>query len=158
MDKKQLLIKFLGIMHDARPDGKRRHHRRHEEEPCENRVHKPEKPDEIRLPPAAKNTLMVLLAEKSLNQRTLAKRMNITAQGVSDVIKKLEEKELILRQRGEVYNENIIELSEKGEIVAKVLDEKTKIHAERLFEAFTEQDLIKFHELLEKLNLNHEQM
>ncbi|MFI3227173.1 MAG: MarR family transcriptional regulator [Clostridia bacterium] len=156
MDKKQLLIKFLGVMQDSKPDGKRKHRRKHNDEECKNHECRDEKTDEIRLPPSAKNTLMVLLEEKNLNQRTLAKRMNITAQGVSDVIKKLEEKELILRHRGEVYNENIIELTEKGEQTAKILDERTKIHSESLFENFTEDDLAKFDELLGKLNKKRE--
>lgn len=158
MDKKQLLMDMLSVMQNAKIDGK--HHKRHHG--SKTHEHKKDKPreqsDELRLPPSARNILLILLDDKKTNQRTLAKRMNITAQGVSDVMKKLEQNELILRERGEIYNENIIHLTEKGEKIAKDFDEKVKLRSENLFKDFTQDDLEKLQQLLEKLAKNQSEI
>ncbi|MFI3326700.1 MAG: winged helix-turn-helix transcriptional regulator [Clostridia bacterium] len=144
MTKKQLLMELLSVTHSINPHKKHGHHK-------ENGEKKPEK-DELRMQPSAKNVLLILLEEKNINQRTISKRLNITAQGVSDVIKKLENKELIVREKGEVYNENIITLTEKGMSVAKKLDEQSTASSQKLFENFSDDDLKKFEELLAKIN------
>ncbi|MFI3206570.1 MAG: MarR family transcriptional regulator [Clostridia bacterium] len=144
MTKKQLLMELLSINHSINPHKKYGHHK----ERGEKKIGK----EDLRIPPSAKNILLVLLEEKNINQRTISKRMSITAQGVSDVIKKLENKELIVREKGEVYNENIISLTEKGMALAKKIDEQTTACSEKLFENLSDEDLKKFEELLSKLN------
>lgn len=156
MDKKQLLIHLLAIMDDVKPNGKHKHHKKSDagegrvsgenQNTCEK-----DKKDDLRMPPSARNLLLILLEYKNFNQRTLAKHMNITAQGVSEVVRKLEQKELIFRERGEVYNENIIFLTERGKEIAERLDVQATLHSENLFRDFTEEDLMKFDELLMKI-------
>ncbi len=104
-----------------------------------------------KMSPVTKNILLWLIDEESLNQRSLAKRCKVTGQAVSESLKKMEEKELILRTQGEINNENIITLTEKGKVKALELRKKMQEKANKLFEDFSETELDTLLNLLEKL-------
>lgn len=147
MEKQALLVRTFQVMEHIRP-----HKRRGA---CGKRdTGHAEKDKEMRLPPAAKDILCTLLKVSEVNQRTLAKKLHITAQAVSEVVRKLEEKGLILKTEGALNNENKITLTPEGHSVAIVLDERIKRHAERLFANFTEEELRTFEALIEKLDAN----
>ncbi len=118
-----------------------------------------QKPDDgIHMPPSARKLLCVLLREGSLNQRNIANMTNVTAQAVSEMIKKLEHKELIQKESGEINNENIISLTEKGMEIANKLEAQAQEYAEKLFAGFTEEEMKSLHNLIEKLYENKSKM
>lgn len=108
-----------------------------------------------KIPPSARNILITLLAENELNQRALAKRLNITAQGVCDTVKKLETIGLIIKENGEAYNEKIVKLTDEGKELAREIDIKTTTHAEEIFADFTDEDVENLYNLLEKIKFYH---
>lgn len=105
----------------------------------------------IKIPHSGKNLLRVLLKNGSLNQRSIAKLMEISSQAVSESVKKLEQNELIIKTCGQQNNENIIELTEKGREIAIKLDKGIKKHAESLFAKLTEEETEQFYQILKKL-------
>lgn len=146
MDKQQLLLKLHDIGANIRPDRK--------DVPlfkdnCHNHGH-----EDFKMPPSAAKILTVLLKEEKMNQRTLAKSTNITAQGVSDVLKKMASRDLIEKVAGVAYNENFIILTEKGKKIAMDMDVKSKAHAERLFVNFSADEMCQLETLLEKIYQN----
>ncbi|MFI3114879.1 MAG: winged helix-turn-helix transcriptional regulator [Clostridia bacterium] len=133
MDKEVLLMKLLyvaGTIH-------REHNSREKNQP--------------RLSPMAENTLRLLLKEGRMNQRAIAKKMEVSGQAISELMKKLEEKDYIKRQSGEFNNENIINLTIYGEERAKEA-EKTMIElAQKVFVEFSEDEKEDLFFLLEKV-------
>lgn len=103
-------------------------------------------------------TLWLLLKYESLNQRNIAKTMNISAQAVSEIIKKLLEKELINKESGELNNENIITLTDEGKIVAEKIDMKMKDLSENIFKDFSEEEVETFNYLLGKIKKNKDEL
>lgn len=118
----------------------------------------PENPKEKRkkLSPVAENVLILLYREGSMNQRTLAQRSNVTGQAVSELMKKFQEYELIVRESGDLNNENIISLTEKGRERGKKCEEKIRTRAEILFRDFSEEDLETLSDLLDKMEHEEE--
>ncbi|MFI3249593.1 MAG: MarR family transcriptional regulator [Eubacteriales bacterium] len=108
--------------------------------------------------PVAQNTLCLLLKEGSMNQRTIAKNSNVTGQAVSEVVKKLEARELIVREQGELNNENIISLTEKGREKAMELQKKISITAKGLLQDFSIEEQIQLFSLLEKIEKNQKKL
>lgn len=158
MEKEQLLMKLMEITGSVRPKkGGRHKHRQDESEVCKADKEDREKKhkDPLRMPPSAKSVLTILLKEKKLNQRTLAKNTNITAQGISDMLKKLEKDELIIKETGNAYNENFIELTSKGEELAIEIKKQTKAHAEKMFQNLTMEELAALESILEKISQNN---
>ncbi|MFI3226095.1 MAG: MarR family winged helix-turn-helix transcriptional regulator [Clostridia bacterium] len=148
MTKKQLLMKLLKIIDDIKPNPERTPLTTNS---FDQNFYNLEK--DIKIPPTARTLLVFLLDETNTNQRALAKYLGITAQGISDVLTKLEQQGLVSRQRGEVYNENYIILTEKGKLYALDFDTKVNEHSENLFKNFSEQDVSNFHDLLSKLSI-----
>lgn len=146
MDKQQLLLKLHDIGANIRPDRK-------DAPPfkggCHNHGH-----EDFKMPPSAGKILTVLFKEEKMNQRTLAKSTNITAQGVSDVLKKMESRDLVVKVAGEACNENFIILTEKGKKIATDMDVKSKAHAERIFASFSVEEMCQLESLLEKIYQN----
>lgn len=110
--------------------------------------------DPHRMPPSARGVLRLLLQEEHVNQRSLAKALQITAPAVSDAVKKLEQRGMLRRTHGELNNEYILTLTDEGRTVAQQLDEKVRCHAETLFDGFTQEELDTLHALLEKMYHN----
>lgn len=180
MNKQEQMMRLFDTMNEIRPEGKggrppherphhgeghhgRPHHGRgtvecgckheHGHGECNQEGgHKP--PREERLHPSGKKLLCILLQEEKLNQRNIAGMMNISAQAVSDLVKKMEHREFILKEQGEINNENMISLTEKGREVAQQADAEIKEHAEKLFQGFSEEEMETLQELVEKLRAN----
>lgn len=107
-----------------------------------------------KMSPVTQNILQLLLKEKSLNQSNIAKMINVTSQAVSETIKKLEKRELIIKTQGELNNEKIISLTEKGVEHAENLEQKLIQKANGLFENFSENELETLYDLIEKIKIN----
>lgn len=133
MTKRELLMKLGSIFEKTKPRDMKNYN--------------------VKLSPSARSLLYTLLEEDCLNQRTIAKKLNITAQGVSDIVKKLETLELIIKESGEVYNENFIKLTKNGRVLAKEIDKKADLYSKQFFENFTDEDISLFSELLDKINV-----
>lgn len=164
MDKKIALMELLetvdSIRHDEKGRGKHGKQKRGEasekqqrKEHDENHSEKKHK-NKMSLP--AQNTLCLLLKEGSLNQRSIAKQVHVTGQAISELMKKLELREWVLRTHGEQNNENIITLTEKGAEKARALEAKREKTAEQLFHNFTEEEIKSLHYLLGKISRNIE--
>lgn len=98
--------------------------------------------------------LHILLREGKLNQRSIASMMNVSAQAVSDLVKKMEHRELICKESGEINNENMISLTEKGREIAQEVESEMKEYAEKLFADFSEEELATLQNIMEKLEKN----
>ncbi len=103
-------------------------------------------------------TLLLLLKQGSLNQRNIAKEMNISSQAVSEIIKKLLEVELINKERGEINNENIITLTDEGKHVAEKIDRKINTLSQCVFKDFTDEEIETFNYLLGKIQKNKDEL
>ena len=106
---------------------------------------------QLRLPHSAKKLLTMLYDHEVLNQRTIAKKMNISSQAVSELVKKLIQKELIIKESGLQKNENLISLTPLGKKVAIKLNELIVNHAEMVLKELEDDEVEKLHELLNKL-------
>ncbi|MFI3227748.1 MAG: MarR family winged helix-turn-helix transcriptional regulator [Clostridia bacterium] len=100
---------------------------------------------------SGRNILCFLLNGKSTNQRTIAKQMNISSQAVSEVVKKLEVLNLIEKKYGLQNNENLILLTESGELIAKKLDFTIKDHANNVFSKLNDEETEQLFNLLDKI-------
>ncbi len=104
-----------------------------------------------RMSSSARQMLCYLTNNPITNQRTIAKQLNISAQAVSETIKKLQQGGYITKTCGAQNNENIIGLTPKGEEVASKLNSRIRSHAEDVFEQFNEAELEQLDALLSKL-------
>ncbi len=95
---------------------------------------------------------LYLLAEKgSLNQRNMANSLHVTGQAVSELLKKLEERELITKESGELNNENIISLTPKGAEIAKKVHDTMQGMSEEFFADFSQEEMETLYQLLLKV-------
>lgn len=177
--KQEEMMRLFEVLEEIRPEGKKR--RGHEGHPPHGGKGKgrcghdrsshgeegrcgcghgrpPHGPEGHGIHPSSKKLLCILLQEGNLNQRNIANMMNVTAQAVSEMIKKLEAKELITKENGEINNENIISLTEKGREIAEHIDKQTKEYAEKLFRDFTDEECQILHDLMEKLYKNRSEI
>ncbi len=162
MDK-ELLSKFLGAsdyilseMKSHRSERNCKNDREEQEPKCDDKHgHHHRKREKLSL--TAKNTLRLLLEHENINQRNLAKKLNVTAQSMSEIIKKLEHAELVEKVNNKINNENIISLTEKGKSRAKVIDELLSLVTKDIFSRFTEEEKITFSMLLDKIYREGEQ-
>lgn len=106
--------------------------------------------------PLIGSTLCLLLREGDMNQSAIARHMFVSAQAISEMVKKLETRQLIVRVSGEYNNANIIRLTQLGEETAKEYEESTKEVADSIFGDFTEEELAIFTILLNKAKGNKE--
>ncbi len=145
MQKEQLFLKLLRISDLAKP---KKTKRKKEEEKCEGVQH-------IGL--SEKIILKILLDEKKLNQRSIARKMKITAQGVSENIKKLIELKYVYKEQGISHNENFILLTEIGEKRAKSVDYEFTKDAETFLGTLTltQEELLILDLLLNKVFDNY---
>ncbi|MFI3324956.1 MAG: MarR family transcriptional regulator [Clostridia bacterium] len=142
MEKHLVLIKFFGVSEQIRATRHNLSQQNNEELPLQQKY---------KLPPSGCNMLVTLMENGSLNQRAIANIMNISSQAVSETIKKLETKELIVKENGTHNNEKIITLTETGANVAQKLDEGVKKHAKIIFENFSNEEIDTLYNLLDKL-------
>lgn len=99
----------------------------------------------------SQSLMCLLLKEGRLNQRTIAKSLNISSQAVSEMVKKLEVKEFIIKEQGDMNNENIISLTEKGKEKAEEDKKNIEELSDKIFGLFSEEDLESFYNMLEKI-------
>lgn len=103
------------------------------------------------IPNSGRNLMRLLKDVESINQRTLAKQLNISAQAVSEVIKKLAQAGFITKECGAQNNENLIALTPAGKRVSDKLDNRIKEHAAVVLAPLTEEELVTLDGLLSKL-------
>jgi len=104
----------------------------------------------IKLNHTERDTLYKLykMGNININQRTLSKDMIITPQGLTKVLVKLEENNLIERKKGNQKNENLIFLTKKGKELAKELEIKIEKHAKNFFKSLNDEEIKNFNKLL----------
>lgn len=112
---------------------------------------------EAKLPHSARKIIGILHMEGKLNQLTLAKRVNVSAQAISKSIKVLEDEKLIVKEYGNQKNENLIRLTEKGLFLAEDLKKHIKEHQEKIFKNFSDEDIDNLNLLLDKIIENHKE-
>lgn len=105
----------------------------------------------MRLSLNSKNTLRILNETENINQRNLAKQLNITAQAMSEIIKNLEQAEFIEKRNNKINNENIISITEKGKEKAKSFNEWITVVYDKVFSNLTEKEKDLLFELLNKI-------
>lgn len=105
-----------------------------------------------RISQSGRSILCLLLQEEGINQRTISKHLNITAQAVSGTIKILECKGLIVKKSGDINNENIISLTDEGKKFALEFDKRIQASAEKVLKDFTEEELLIFYKLVNKMH------
>ncbi|MFI3175109.1 MAG: MarR family transcriptional regulator [Bacillota bacterium] len=157
--EQEILMEFLQLsemLKTGKKHYKKHGHQKKEKEHHEHCHGKEDGKKGGRMSFATRMTLWLLFTQGSLNQRNIAKSMNISAQAVSEIMKKLLEKEFIRRESGELNNENIITLTEDGEVVAKKIDARMKLLSENIFNEFTAEELETLARLLDKMQKNKE--
>ncbi|MFI3253988.1 MAG: MarR family transcriptional regulator [Eubacteriales bacterium] len=154
MTDEVILMKLLSITEEVRH--KERDKSKKSSKTKKESAEKVEKKNRHKFSPVAQNTLCLLLKEGAMNQRTIAKNNKVSGQAVSDVMKKLEARELITREQGELNNENIISLTEKGKEKAIELQEKLARKAEQLLKDFSLEQRQQLFSYLEKIEKNLE--
>ncbi|MFI3115624.1 MAG: MarR family transcriptional regulator [Clostridia bacterium] len=150
MDKYELLMtmtEIVGRVHRNSSKNKRK------KECCErNKGEFKEKTGKSlkNMSPLAESTLCLLLREGAMNQSAIARHMYVSSQAISELMKRLETRELIIRVSGEYNNSNIIRLTKLGEDTARAYEKKSNEVAEKLFGNFTEEEIVIFNLLLNK--------
>lgn len=99
----------------------------------------------------AKRILILLMQEENINQRSIAKQMDISSQAVSEVIKKLEQNGCVTKTAGAQNNENIISITDHGKDAAKEFKKRLSNHAELVFSNMTDKEIQVFQQLLCKI-------
>lgn len=155
MEKEDLLLKMMENLGRSRGEKKHDRKKHHSHDKAEDQREKERKPHH-KLSPVAEHTLYLLYHEGSMNQRSLARRLQVTGQAVSELMKKFEEKGFIIRQSGDLNNENMVYLTEKGQEKGKECLEKLQKRANLLFRNFTEEDLKTMDLLLDKMETQEE--
>ncbi len=160
--KKELLIKLTElseqIRHSKRDHSKHNHKEKHVKQLSDecSKTHRGGKGrGKNKLSFTAKRTICILLQEESINQRSISKMLGVSAQTVSEMIKNLESKELILKTQGEINNENIISLSEKGKVAALEASKRMDERATMLFENISDEELDTLYNILDKISQNN---
>lgn len=153
-EKQELLMEFLQIS-EVLKSGKKHHGKRKKTEKIE-KTEDIKKGRNKKMSFSTRTTLWLLLKNGSLNQRNIAKIMNVSAQAVSEIIKKLLEQQLINKDNGEINNENIITLTNEGEIVANRINKRMNKLSEHIFQDFSEEEMETFNLLLSKIQKNRE--
>lgn len=103
------------------------------------------------LPNSSHNILRLLKEAENLNQRTLATQMGISAQAVSEAVKKLVQCGYVTKVVGAQNNENRIALTQEGREVAEKLDRRIKSHASVVLGSLNQEELMQLDKLLCKL-------
>lgn len=162
MKQEVIFLKLIDVISDVgenraktKKRGKKEEHRKENDSERHER-HK--KKRENKMSPVSKKILCLLLNEDKLNQRTLATNCKVSGQAVSEALKKLEQRELIIKIQGDVNNENLISLSDKGKEKAKHLQEKIRETSVKLLDGFSDDELETLLKLLEKIEINKENM
>ncbi len=151
MEQKLVLMKLLEVSGEIRQEQRGKRIKKEGETRPKREGHTEKEGGGHKLSPVTQSALCLLAEKGSLNQRTIAKSLNVTGQAVSDLVKKLEGREMIAKEAGEHNNENIITLTEKGKEKATEVSQKMETMATELFATFSQEELDILDRLLEKL-------
>ncbi len=164
--KIELLIKLTELSEQIRHSKK--HHHKNEDESCckerrkcenhyiENKGEKKHKSNsKNKLSFTAKRTICILLEEESINQRNISKMLGVSAQTVSEMIKTLEYKEIIIKSQGELNNENIITLTEYGKKAALETSKRISERADKTFDGLSNEEIQTLSDILNKISHNN---
>lgn len=92
--------------------------------------------------------LLALLQEDHLAQRTLAERLNMTAQSTAEFVKKLEHKKLVSREKLATDRRvTIVSLTDKGRAQA----EKNNVDMPEFLDALDDEELTQLAQILDKI-------
>jgi DNA-binding MarR family transcriptional regulator len=95
--------------------------------------------------------LTMINSQGSMNQRTLAAKLNIRPQSLTDVIASLEKSSYITRVKDDTNNRaNLITLTKKGEDEAIIAKKRIEIHSNEFFDSLSDEEITTFIKLLEK--------
>ncbi len=100
----------------------------------------------------SKEIFFLLFKNGEMNQRSLAKLLGVSPQSISENIKKLIDKKLVSKHIGQLHNENIVVLTDKGYEIGMNIDKVITNLSYDLFNAFSEEELKEFSNLIKKLN------
>lgn len=143
MDRAALLLKLFDVYEKIRKD---------QEEHLKNAPHKPPfDHKKSQHSHSVRHLLMAIHKDDKLNQRTLASKMHISSQAVSELVKKLSQEGLVEKISGAQNNENYIVLTEKGLSIAKHLEERIEGHANALLGGLTEEEVDTMYGILDKI-------
>ena len=140
--KQELILKFFEVNEFIRDELKKQKG---------NSKNKDKTKKDKKLSLNSKNTLRILMQSENINQRSLAKELNITAQAMSEIVKNLEQAEFIEKKNNKINNENIIYITQKGREKAEAFNEWISIVSDKVFLNLTEEEKIRFLEMLEKI-------
>ncbi len=154
MDTKiELLMKLTELSEQIRHSKK--HRRKHDHCDLSSDKNGRDKKVKHKLSFTAKRTICILLEQESINQRSISKMLGVSAQTVSEMIKNLEAKEIIVKSQGEVNNENIITLSEKGKALAVESSKRMTERAGRIFNGLSDEEVMYLKDILVKISENN---
>lgn len=150
MKPETVMVKLISLLGCMEEDSSR--HRK-------NRAQRPfgKELEECRLSHSAREALVILRKHDSMNQRNLAQYLGVTPQAVSETVKKLLLHGCITKENGLQKNENFIALTPLGEGLADLLQEIVAEHAQACFAPFSQEELVLFDHLLEKLLVKTEE-
>ncbi len=153
--KIELLIKLTELSEQIRHSKKNHSDKNHHADiesalTVKHKHHRP--PNKLSF--TAKRTICILLDEQSINQRSISKRLGVSAQTVSEMIKNLEAKELIIKAQGELNNENIITLTDKGKEIATETNKRIAYTADRVFIGLSSEEIDTLGNILKKISEN----
>lgn len=112
--------------------------------------------DSTKLHKSQHRLIMVLsFAEKSMSQRDLAEKLNVTPAAIAVTLKKLAKDGIIQKKISEDdmrFNE--VEITEKGRQIAKESESVFRYIDARLFEDFSKEELLQFESYLDRIQTN----
>lgn len=143
MDKHLVLIKFFEISEKLRKDKERN---------CVDNGYESSISENLgKVTITGRNILRLLKENNNVNQRTIAKSLNISSQAISENLKRLEQFGYIQRISGTQNNENIIVLTETGQKIAIFLDQRIREHSEQVLKNLTSDEIESLYNILRKL-------
>ncbi len=133
------------------PYKKDEHHHSNKDKNHHEDDHKHSHKHRDKLSLTAKNTLRILLTEDNINQRTISKKLNVTAQAMSETIKKLVDRGYVVKTNNKTNNENIITLTLEGREKAVFIDSLLNKVSENVFSMLTDEEKSNLVAILDKI-------
>lgn len=138
MDKHLVLIKFFEVQRKLNQEKKAKEMQRLSEKIKE-------------ISPNGREVLRILLENDSVNQRTLAKFIDVSSQAISENLKRLEQLGYINKVNGNQNNENIINLTQSGKEIAEDLDKRIRKHSKEVMKKLSDDEVEQLYNILKKI-------
>ena len=139
----ELLLKFLEAHARIKNEVKK-----HKSEKGNSAIHQSR---ETKLSLNAKYALRILYDSEEMNQRNLAKKLDVSAQAMSEMVKVMEQAGYVEKKKNRINNENMLFLTEAGSQRAVNFKEWIQVVNEKVFQDFTEEEKLLLERLLEKI-------